>query len=139
MKQAPGLLRLTRSTTLKTDVFSPNALGSVVNPDTLPRLKCSIIAGSANNQLLTPDLGEMLKEAGIVYAPDFVINGGGIINVAAEIAGAYDTKWVDAKIETLAQTLGLILDQSAQTGRASNRVALDLARSRIKAAHNARN
>jgi hypothetical protein len=57
-----------------------------------------VIAGGANNQLSTPDMGEKVKERGILYAPDYVINGGGIINVAAEISGTYDMAWVDGKV-----------------------------------------
>lgn len=113
------------------DVFSPNALGAIVNPQTLSRFKVKVIAGGANNQLATGDMGEKLKERGILYAPDYVINGGGIINVAAEIAGKYDPKWVDVKVERLVQTVGEVLDQAQREGRATNRVADELARKRI--------
>ncbi len=113
------------------DIFSPNALGAIINPNTLPRLKAKVIAGGANNQLSTPDMGEKVLEKGILYAPDYVINGGGIINVAAEIAGAYDPAWVEAKVQRLIQTLGEVLDQAKSESRASNRVADELARKRI--------
>jgi len=68
---------------------------------------------------------------GIVYAPDYVINGGGIINVASEISGAYDPAWVEAKLQRLIQTLGDVLDQAQREDRAANRVADEIARSRI--------
>jgi leucine dehydrogenase len=113
------------------DVFSPNALGAIVNPQTLPRLKAKVIAGGANNQLSTPDMGDRLREKGVLYAPDYVINGGGIINVAAEISGEYDPAWVDAKVQQLVQTLGEVLDQAQKENRATNRVADELARKRI--------
>lgn len=113
------------------DIFSPNALGAIINPDTLPRLKVKVIAGGANNQLATPDMGEKVMERGILYAPDYVINGGGIINVAAEIAGAYDVTWVDEKVSRLMETLGQVLDQAQREGRATNRVADAIARQRI--------
>ena len=71
------------------DIFSPNALGAIINEDTLKRLKVKVIAGGANNQLVVPAMGEFVRRAGILYAPDYVINGGGIINVAAEISGTY--------------------------------------------------
>jgi len=116
------------------DVLSPNALGAIVNPKTLDRLKVKVIAGGANNQLSTPDMGDKLRERGVLYAPDYVINGGGIINVAAEISGAYDPAWVDGKVQKLVQTLGEVLDQAKREGRATNRVADDLARARIAAA-----
>lgn len=113
------------------DIFSPNALGAIVNPRTLPRLKVRVIAGGANNQLETPDMGEKLLEKGVLYAPDYVINGGGIINVAAEISGAYDPAWVEGKVQRLALTLGEVLDQAKAEGRATNRVADEIARSRL--------
>jgi leucine dehydrogenase len=113
------------------DIFSPCALGAIINPDTLPRLKAKVIAGGANNQLSTPDMGEKVKERGILYAPDYVINGGGIINVAAEIAGAYDMAWVDGKVTRLMETLGEVLDQAQREGKATNRVADAIARLRI--------
>lgn len=113
------------------DIFSPNALGAIINPETLPRLKAKVIAGGANNQLATPEMGDRLREAGIVYAPDYVINGGGIINVAAEISGAYDPAWVEGKLQRLIQTLGDVLDQAQREGRATNRVADEIARGRI--------
>jgi leucine dehydrogenase len=113
------------------DVYSPNALGAVVNPGTLPRLKCKVIAGGANNQLATPDMGEKLMERGILYAPDYVINGGGIINVASEISGEFSPAWVEGKVQKLVQTLGEVLDQARSEGRATNRVADEIARRRI--------
>ena len=63
--------------------------GGVLNADTIPRLKCAIVAGGANNQLLDDEQGAELHRRGTLYAPDFVINAGGIINVAAEIGGEY--------------------------------------------------
>jgi len=113
------------------DIFSPNALGAIINPETLPRLKVKVIAGGANNQLSTPDMGEKVKERGILYAPDYVINGGGIINVAAEISGVYDPAWVDGKVTRLVATLGEVLDQAQREGKATNRVADAIARQRI--------
>ena len=113
------------------DIFSPNALGAIINPETLPRLKVKVIAGGANNQLSTPDMGEKVKERGILYAPDYVINGGGIINVAAEISGLYDPAWVDGKVTRLVATLGEVLDQAKREGKATNRVADAIARQRI--------
>ena len=116
------------------DIFSPNALGAIINPDTLPRLKMKAIAGGANNQLSTPDMGEKVLEKGILYAPDYVINGGGIINVAAEISGTYDPAWVEAKVQRLVHTLGEVLDQAKAENRPTNRIADQIARQRILAA-----
>jgi len=119
---------------VEADVFSPNALGAIINEDTLKRLKVKVVAGGANNQLVTPDMGERVRQAGILYAPDYVINGGGIINVAAEISGDYSRDWVDQKLDTLIDTLGGVLDDALETGRATNDVADEIARARIAAA-----
>ena len=69
------------------DIFAPCALGAIINDQTVPRLKCKIVAGSANNQLENPRHGEALHDRGIVYAVDYVINTGGLINVAHELRG----------------------------------------------------
>lgn len=69
------------------DIFSPNALGAIVNDQTIPQLKCKVIAGAANNQLKEERHGQEIHEMGIVYAPDYVINAGGLINVADELHG----------------------------------------------------
>lgn len=117
------------------DIFSPNALGAIINAETLQRLKVKVIAGGANNQLATPDMGARVRDAGILYAPDYVINGGGIINVAAEISGAYSRAWVDQKLDTLIDTLGAVLDEGLASGRPTNEIADDMARARIAAAN----
>lgn len=113
------------------DIFSPNALGAIVNEDTLPRFKVKAIAGGANNQLIVPEMGELLRRRGILYAPDYVINGGGIINIAAEISGTYSAEWVSAKLDKLMQTLGEILDEGLSTNTPTNQVADQIARQRI--------
>lgn len=113
------------------DIFSPNALGAIVNEKTLGRLKAKVIAGGANNQLATDSMGAAAREAGVLYAPDYVINGGGIINVAAEISGNYSRDWVDEKLDTLMNTLGGILDQSLSQSRPTNQIADEVARQKI--------
>lgn len=76
--------------TTECDIFSPNALGAILNDDTIPNLSCSIVCGGANNQLKEERKhGTMLKERGIVYGPDYVVNSGGLMNVASEVEG-YD-------------------------------------------------
>jgi leucine dehydrogenase len=75
------------------DVFSPCGFGGILNPDTIPNLRCKAIAGAANNQLLNDRDSDILMQKGILYAPDFVINAGGVINVAEELAvGGYNPK-----------------------------------------------
>lgn len=118
------------------DVFAPCALGGAVNEATLPRLKAKIIAGGANNQLASPEIGREVFARGILYAPDYVINGGGIINVAGEIRAlergeAFDQAWVQAKLDRLTLTLEEVLDRAASERRPSYDVANEMAKARI--------
>jgi len=76
-------------------------------------------------------MGELLRRKGILYAPDYVINGGGIINVAAEISGNYSREWVDGKLARLIETLGEVLDEARSTDQPANAVADRIARKRI--------
>jgi leucine dehydrogenase len=92
--------------TMPCDVVAPCALGAVLNDQTIPALGCRIVAGAANNQLLEQKHGKMLADRGILYAPDYVINAGGIVNVSVEFApGGYDEKLALAKIERIPQAL----------------------------------
>ena len=113
------------------DVYAPCALGSAISEATLPDIKASIIAGAANNQLATPEMGEACRQRGILYAPDYVVNAGGIINVAAEVSGTYDPKWVEAKLDGLEVTLENIFSLASEQGLATNIVADKLARERL--------
>jgi leucine dehydrogenase len=119
---------------VEADIFSPNALGAIINEKTLARLKVRGVAGGANNQLVVSEMGEFLRRKGILYAPDYVINGGGIINVAAEISGNYSREWVDKTLAQLIVTLGDVLDEALRTNQPSNYVADRIARARIAAA-----
>ncbi|GAB6137936.1 Leu/Phe/Val dehydrogenase [Halanaerobaculum tunisiense] len=85
------------------DIFAPSALGAIINDQTLETLKCDVIAGSANNQLEDPEKhGIELEEKGMIYAPDYVINGGGVINVAEEFAaGGYNPNRAESKVEKI--------------------------------------
>jgi leucine dehydrogenase len=116
------------------DVFAPCALGSVINKDTIERLKVRMVAGAANNQLASLDMGAELQKRGILYAPDYVINAGGIINVTGEILGDYNPEWVKEKLVGLEATLGEILDRAENEGRPSNVVSDEMARARIEEA-----
>ncbi|MDO8378680.1 Glu/Leu/Phe/Val dehydrogenase dimerization domain-containing protein [Phenylobacterium sp.] len=121
------------------DVFAPCALGGAINAETLPRLRAGIIAGGANNQLASPEIGRALFERGMLYAPDYVINGGGIINVAAEIAAleagtSFDPAWVAAKLDRLMETLDEVLSRAASERRPTHEVANEMAKARIAAA-----
>ncbi|HEY3812706.1 MAG TPA: Glu/Leu/Phe/Val dehydrogenase dimerization domain-containing protein [Caulobacteraceae bacterium] len=125
------------------DIFAPCALGGAVNAETLGRLKGRAIVGAANNQLASPEIGREVFSRGLVYAPDYVVNAGGIINVASEVralnsGGAYDPAWVESKVARIAETLGEILDRSAADRRPTDEIALEIARARIAAAQGAR-
>lgn len=121
------------------EVFAPCALGGAVNAETLPRLRAKIVAGAANNQLAQPEIGRELFRRGMLYAPDYVINGGGIINVAAEIRAldrdeAFDAAWVETKLARLMETLEEVLDRARQEQRPTHEVADEVARARISGA-----
>ena len=110
------------------DFFVPSALGGVINDDTIPQLKAKVVAGCANNQLLEPRHGEMLAERGILYAPDYVINAGGIINVSIEVGpGGYDERRAVEKIENIYTALKEIFATARRDGitpeAAADRVA----------------
>lgn len=114
------------------DVFSPCALGGILNPVTIPKLKCRAVAGSANNQLLNPECGEELWRRGILYAPDFVVNSGGLINVTAETAKeGYNPIKSRQKVETLYPQLMDIFAQSEEAGCATVEIVMKLVSDRI--------
>jgi leucine dehydrogenase len=110
------------------DVLAPCALGAVLNDETLPRLKTRIIAGAANNVLLREEHGARLKAMGVLYAPDYVINAGGIINVSIEVEkGGYDESRSKKKVENIYHALKKVVALSTSAGistnEASNRLA----------------
>ena len=114
------------------DILSPCALGATINYDTLPQLKCRAIAGAANNQLLDDKCGEILKQKGILYAPDFIINGGGVINAAQEAFTVYNKENVLKQVENIYNTVSWIVDESQKTGVPEGVIAVRFAESRIK-------
>lgn len=118
------------------DIYAPCALGATVNDDTLGRLKATVIAGAANNQLADEEKhGRMLREKGIVYAPDFLINAGGIINVYAELEG-YDKKETIRKTENIYNTTLEILSSAETNNLTTHAAALKIAQERIDARKN---
>ncbi|BCV36327.1 MULTISPECIES: Glu/Leu/Phe/Val dehydrogenase dimerization domain-containing protein [Shewanella] len=114
---------------LDVDVYAPCALGATLNDTTLPQLKAGIVAGCANNQLAEPRHGEQLKQMGILYAPDYVINAGGIINVSFE--KDYDAAKSTAKVEEIYNTLLSIFKQADEQNRTTAEVADEMARAII--------
>jgi leucine dehydrogenase len=122
--------------TTECDVLSPNALGAILNDASIPALHARVIAGGANNQLERDVHGDLLRDRDILYAPDYVINGGGIIRVAGQIES-----WSDADIErrvlAIAPTLTAIFERARREGRTTNAVADEMARERIARGRNA--
>ena len=113
------------------DIFSPNAMGAILNPKTIPMLNCKAVAGGANNQILDDASGIALKQRGIYYAPDFVINGGGVINAAAEVDGPYNKEAVLAKVDNIYNSIEHILSESKKTGEPEGVIATRFAESII--------
>ncbi len=117
------------------DVFAPCALGSALNDHTIPRLRCRIVAGAANNQLAEPRHGEDLMQRGIVYAPDYAINAGGLINVAQEVLG-YDAVTSRERTMRIYDTILEIVERAAAAMQPTSRVADMIAEERLKKAAN---
>jgi leucine dehydrogenase len=113
------------------DLYAPCALGATLNADTLPRLKARIVAGAANNQLATPEIGARLQAMGVLYAPDFVINAGGIIKVCYEHFEKPESE-IEAEVRRIGQTLTEIFARAALEGVPTSVVADQIAESRFK-------
>lgn len=120
---------------VEADVFAPCAMGGVINDDTLDRLKVKIVAGSANNQLLEPRHGEVLHERGVLYAPDYIINGGGLIALSLELTEDGFT-WPRARglVSEIGNTLDEVFEKAAEARNPPEQVADEVARARIDAA-----
>jgi leucine dehydrogenase len=103
--------------TIEADVFSPNALGAILDEASIAALNVPIVAGGANNQLQTNSDGQRLMDRGILYAPDYVINAGGIINVSTEYLGDGDESLVRQRIEAIPDRLETIWSESVASGR----------------------
>lgn len=109
------------------DIFSPNALGAIINDETIPQFKCRVIAGAANNQLKEPEKhGVIIEEKGFFYAPDYIINAGGVINVAEELNG-YDKERALKKVagiyDNVAKVFKIAKEQGVPTYIAADRLA----------------
>jgi leucine dehydrogenase len=102
--------------TVDSDVFSPNALGAILTESSISRLKARVVAGGANNQLATAADGQRVHDMGITYAPDYVINAGGIINVALEYLGQGSRDEVEQRIHMIPQRLSAIWADSRLGG-----------------------
>jgi leucine dehydrogenase len=114
------------------DIVAPCALGGLVNGDTVQRLRCQIVCGSANNQLSHDGLAEDLAERGILYAPDFIANAGGLINVATELdPDGYDPGRTKRRVLAIEETLRIMFDGAEQDGTTPLAAAYALARRRL--------
>jgi leucine dehydrogenase len=116
---------------LDVDVFSPCALGAVLNDKTIAQLRAKIVAGAANNQLARPQHDHQLMECGVLYAPDYVVNAGGIIDIWYE-GPQYDAAKVQAHLERIGATLTGIFEQARREGRPTGEVADRMAEARFR-------
>lgn len=116
---------------LDVDVIAPCALGAILNDDSIPQIKARVIAGAANNQLAAPRHDQMLRERGILYAPDYVLNAGGIIDIFYDRIG-HDHNKVRAHIETIDDTLSEIFNRANEQQRPTGEIANTLAEERFK-------
>jgi len=120
---------------IECDIFAPCALGGVINDETVERLKAKIVCGSANNELLEERHALALAKRNILYAPDFVANGGGVINVASELApGGYNRDWALNKVSKIYDTLASIFRIAKEQGIGTNEAANKLSEDRIEKA-----
>jgi leucine dehydrogenase len=113
------------------DIFAPCALGAIINDDTISKIKAKVIAGAANNQLKETRHGDALHEMGIVYAPDYVINAGGVINVADELNG-YNRERALKKVETIYDNISSVIEISKRDNIPTYLAADRLAEERIE-------
>lgn len=118
------------------DIYAPCALGATINDNTLGRLKCSIISGAANNQLANEKVhGQAVMDKGIIYAPDFALNAGGVINCYSEVAGL-SAEWAMRKAEDIYTTIGSIVERSGSENIPTYQIANKMAEERIEAIGN---
>ena len=118
--------------TTECDIFSPCALGGVLDSVRIPQLRCAAVVGSANNQLADPSGAKLLQDQGIVYAPDYVVNSGGIINIAGERSpGGYHKDQAYAQVQRIFETTGRVLELAEAEGVTSAEAADRIAERRI--------
>ncbi|MFU8814524.1 MAG: Leu/Phe/Val dehydrogenase [Pseudomonadales bacterium] len=116
------------------DVLAPCALGASLTAQSVAALRVRVVAGAANNQLASDDVGDLLAARDVLYAPDYVINAGGVISIAREYLGQRDPAWADQRIAGIADRLGVIFRRAAESGIATSRIADEMARERLEVA-----
>ncbi len=115
------------------DVFAPCALGAVLNDRTIPQLAARIVCGAANNQLAEDRHGAELLKRGILYAPDYVVNAGGILNISVELSpSGYDEKRAEQRVRSIGKSLAAVLERAKREGIPTGRAADDEARTIVK-------
>jgi len=112
------------------DIFSPCAVGGILNSNTIPRLKCKAVVGGANNQLKTPEDGHLLHKKGILYAPDYAVNSAGIINVYMEHIG-YDEAKAIKMADAIYDTMKEIYERSVKENKPPFIIADTIAEERL--------
>jgi len=120
-----------RALEAEVDVLSPCALGGLLSEETVPRLRCGVIAGAANNQLADDRVADLLAARAILWAPDFAVSAGGLINIAEEIVGPYDAATARRRVRGIADTLRQIFDDAESIGATPLTAAMELARRRL--------
>ncbi len=124
-----------RALTTAADVLAPCALGGVLDDETIPELQVPVIAGAANNQLADDSMAELLARRGILWAPDFVANAGGIVNIAVELEEeGYDPRRARERVRGIGDTLRRVLDDADAAGSTPLTAAAELARRRLQTA-----
>lgn len=114
------------------DIYAPCALGATVNDETIPQMKFDIICGSANNQLKEERHGQVLKDKGILYAPDFIVNAGGVVHCHDELYGGFDRERANKKIDKIGDEIAKVFEISKNEDIPTNVAANRLAEDRIK-------
>ncbi len=114
------------------DIFSPCALGGVINHESIPKIKAKVIAGSANNQLLTEGDALHIQRRGILYAPDYIINAGGVINISMEFGRQYSKDDAQIKTAEIYRTMKLIIQRATEEGLSTAEAANRFAEQRIE-------
>jgi leucine dehydrogenase len=122
-----------RALEAEVEVLAPCALGGILDHESTPRLRCTIVAGAANNQLADDRVGDLLATRGVLWAPDFVVNAGGLINISEELP-VYDAAAARRRVRGIADTLRRIFDDAETSGTTPLTAAVELARKRLAAA-----
>ncbi|MEM8988108.1 MAG: Glu/Leu/Phe/Val dehydrogenase dimerization domain-containing protein [Pseudomonadota bacterium] len=115
------------------DVYAPCALGGAINPTTVQHLKVKVVAGAANNQLQSPEMGAALNDRGVLYAPDYIVNAGGVISVGQEVIGGWTKEKVYARLDKIGVTIKEVFARADRDGRRTDEVANAMAEEIIAA------